>query len=206
MLSIYELTHGNSSSPAHFEQLRNSESLFYCEDMAVVNQTELITACNGGLARIEIEGNEIASTSVLWGQGVGYHNIAVEPSDSSVFYLSGFDGLSKVVMKGDQVILIHKETIAPLIFDLLIDPQPSNASFTRIWATAHPHVLYRIDIPHDDSPWETLLMGEEHNLTETPIRYIFTRGYTTCNNRGWTFQIKNGAIRRSFVCKRPSYR
>lgn len=165
MLGIHQMIPGNNTA-ARFQNVLNSEKLLYCDDTAVVNQQTLLVACAGGLAQIDLNEDGIATAIPLLEEGTAYHNIQQDPFDPSIFYLSGMDDISKVSMQNGIAKILHTEPIHHYVFEILVDHHQPDSSFTRLWAAVHPHVLRRIDIPHDNSPWTSLHIGEEHNLTE----------------------------------------
>lgn len=165
MLGVHQMIPGNNSA-AQFQNVRNSEKLLYCDDSAIIDQQTLLVACGGGLARIELDADGIATAIPLLDEGTAYHNIQADPSDPSIFYVSGQDDISKVSMEDGVLQVVHTEPINHYVFEIHVDRHQPDPTFTRLWAAIHPHVLHRIDIPHDNSPWTMLRIDEEHNLTE----------------------------------------
>ena len=176
MLGVHQMIPGNNTA-SRFQNVLNSEKLLYCDDSAVINQQTLLVACAGGLAQIDFDENGIATAVPLLEEGTTYHNIQQDPFDPSVFYLSGVDDISKVSMQNGVTKIIHTEPMHHYVFEILVDHYQPDPSITRLWAAIHPHVLRRIDIPHDNSPWTILPISEEHNLTEK-IEDIYFLGDT----------------------------
>ncbi|MEZ4703092.1 MAG: triple tyrosine motif-containing protein, partial [Rhodothermales bacterium] len=158
MLGIYELVPGHGTVPARFEKI-SSEQFPFCMDL-ITTEAYALAACSGGLARIVAEPGKRASVSSVLDQDT-YDRLLVDPVQPSVFYLTGEGTISQMRWNAGSAEVLHTEEISPLFFDIRADPEQPDSATTRLWATAHPDQLVRIDVPHDGSPWRVLRFDGE---------------------------------------------
>ena len=163
MLGIFELNSAANYSPANFSPVKGGDNFLACDGMAVIDST-LIAACVAGLAKIHVNSEQSGVITSLHESFEDYRNILPDAYNPSIFYVTGDNGISKVQLRDGKTEFLHTEPFSPVVYELLIDPVQQDPSSTRIWATAHPGLLYRIDIPQNESQWRILQIGESHEL------------------------------------------
>ena len=170
MLGLYELDPGTTHATATFKKLRNSDEFNNCFNFDVIQDT-LLSTCLRGVVRIDSEPGRISSTRNIY-TGMTFQ-LAVDKKQPDVLYVTEQGHLSKLRFQQGTLDLIHQEPIAPVFGEFSVERRPQD---TRLWVEAYPGNVVRVDIPDDGSPWRTLVIGEQNNVTGEFKRQIILDG------------------------------
>ena len=165
MLGLYQMVPGDAEQPIQFKELQNSEDFYNCFEFQVV-ASELLSTCTTGIARFNLSPGQIASTEMAY-EGF-FQDIERDPASPSMFYAAGEGGVYKFQLQNNSVKLIHKEPIARMAFNMAIEPRKPGQSSTRLWTLATPDHLYRLDIPDNGEPVNTLRIDSNYGLSPPP--------------------------------------
>lgn len=149
-IGLFELISGDDENLAGFQQLKNSEYLSSCYDLAVVRDV-LLAACLNGLVRIDVEPWVISSVTGLVTPSFYPWRIIADSFDPSLFYVAGQQEIAQYRLLENRIDSVHTQKTTARIHRIVADPRSHDLGNMRLWVVSDEGKIYTIDAPSNEA-------------------------------------------------------